>query len=144
MFKFKNGPEAVRELKELLKNEGLTYIEFAQRAGFSKATIDAFVKGRPLTYKVLGAMVKALPEQSARRLAVAHLKDELTRAGLDPATFQISARRPGVLVETIDLMLCDRPERVVEIAALIDKWRDEKGTKLSQPARLENDETRDI
>lgn len=125
MFFLYTQSEAAQTFKEILKTERLTYAQFAKKIGMSVGAINLFIKGRPLTTKVLERILNSLPQESARRLLKAHLRDEVARVHIDPSSFLISENVAfGSVMEELSRLITARPALLAQLVQQIQTWKD--------------------
>ena len=117
--------------KKVLRETGLTQRVISSKTKISQTALTKFVTGRPPTSELLRRLMGAFPAPQAREILLAHLADEITRAGHDPATFYLINKEPDLFFVRGDL------SRISQMA------------NSTQPAVVsslvhELDETRDI
>lgn len=123
MFFFYFSTGAAEAFKEAAKAEGATYEDVAKRIGVSRGTIAKFVSGRPLTDELLGKIVKGFSPEHGKKILLGHLNDEVKRAGMDPAKFQVIEKSPhSYVIENVARLLTEDSSRLTDLVSLIDTW----------------------
>jgi transcriptional regulator with XRE-family HTH domain len=123
MFFFYFSPGASEAFRAAAKAEGVTYEQIAKKIGVSRGTIAKFVSGRPLSDELLGKVVNCFPGEHGKKILLGHLNDEIKRAGMDPAKFQVIENSPhSYVIENLARLLAEDSRRLADVVALIDTW----------------------
>lgn len=141
-FFFQNDPsslDAPRAYREVLAQDGITNTELMVRAGVTSGAISKFLKGRPLSPGMLKALCGALSVRSRRLLLIAHLRDEVRRAGQNPTDFTMldHGRNGQVLQRVMDLVQADS-ERVHDLIELVARWEKSALAATLAPSTVTN------
>lgn len=115
--------DAPKAYREALRRDRLTGVEMAKRAGVTRGAVAKFLGGRPLTSSMLKSFCSAMSRESASQLRLAHLRDELRRAGERPSDYTIFQHdRFGPVLQKIISQLQADPSRIHDLIELSSRW----------------------
>jgi hypothetical protein len=115
---------AVVAFRLAIRDDRTTIVEVAKKVGVSRTAITKFLEGRPLSPALLSGLMKVLSPQSALLVLYGHLRDEIGRAGLDPAEFIFFKSKEAAPVLTLlSQQLAHSPDRIQDMVDLSLKWQ---------------------
>lgn len=125
-FFFQNDPNALdapKAYREALLQDGVSNTELMDRAGVTSGAITKFLQGRPLSPGMLKALCGAFSPAAGRLLLIAHLRDEVRRAGQNPADFTLLDHgRNGKVLQRVMELVQEDPNRVHDLIELVARW----------------------
>ena len=128
-FFFGHDNGAAGAFKEAVKAENATYETIAARIGVSHGAIKKFVAGRPPSGDLLKKLISGFPPDRGLKILIAHLNDEIDRAGMDTDELHVIKKSPNTyVIDHLAQLVAKDSTRITEVVEMIGRW-EKQGTE---------------